>query len=124
MRSAHWSHQAYSGRSGFIGTLSNRSPSMSFYSNLAIRTKVIAAFVAVLIATGALGFFGLDRLHAVNDNANGILINWLPAIRDLGKVSTLTEQFRSRSLAVIVASTPDEVTAAETAANDVKTQRD
>ncbi|HLG86556.1 MAG TPA: methyl-accepting chemotaxis protein [Alphaproteobacteria bacterium] len=97
---------------------------MSFFANLAIRTKVIAAFVAVLVATAGLGLFALDRLHAVNDNAAGILINYLPAIRDLGKVSGLTEQYRARTLLPLLATTPDDETAAEAGANDIKTQRD
>jgi methyl-accepting chemotaxis protein len=97
---------------------------MSFFSNLAIRTKVMVAFVAVLLATGGLGFFALDRLHAVNDNAAGILINWLPAIRDLGKVSTLTERFRTQSVQVLFATTPDELTAAEAYANTGKDARE
>jgi len=97
---------------------------MSFLTNLAIRTKVIAAFVAVLIATGGLGFFALDRLHAVNDNSAGILINWLPAIRDLGKISTLTERYRVRSLQVLFATTPEEMTAAEAYANEGKEERE
>ena len=97
---------------------------MSFLANLAIRTKVIAAFVAVLIATAGLGLFALDRLHAVNDNAAGILINYLPAIRDLGKVNGLTEQFRARSILPLLAATPDDETKAEANANDIKVQRD
>lgn len=97
---------------------------MSFFANLAIRTKVIAAFFAVLVATGGLGLFALDRLHAVNDNAAGILINWLPAIRDLGKVSGLTEQFRGRSLLPLLAVTPEDEAAAEADATAIKVQRD
>ena len=67
---------------------------MLSFQNLTIRTKVIAAFGAVLAVTMALGVFALLRLSAVNDQATNIRDNWLPGTRALGDISGATERVR------------------------------
>jgi methyl-accepting chemotaxis protein len=80
---------------------------MSF-QNLSIRSKVIGAFTAVLLMTGGLGYFAIDRLGAVNDAAYDIRTNWLPSVRQLGQISMLTERARSNQSTIMAA--PNEET--------------
>jgi methyl-accepting chemotaxis protein len=63
-------------------------------NNLTIKTKVIAAFAAVLVVTIALGVFAVQRLAGVNAEAADIRDNWLPGTRALAELSGKTERFR------------------------------
>jgi methyl-accepting chemotaxis protein len=67
---------------------------MSFH-NLSIRSKVTAAFAMVLVLTGGLGYFAINRLAAVNAAAYDIRTNWLPSVRLLGQVGLLTERAKA-----------------------------
>jgi methyl-accepting chemotaxis protein len=62
--------------------------------NSTIRTKVLAAFGMVFLATCGLGLFGMSRTAAVNDAAQDIRDNWLPATAALGKLATSIEFYR------------------------------
>ncbi len=68
---------------------------MAFFQNLSIRAKVIGAFGVVLLVTCGLGYFSMSRLSAVNDAAHEIRTNWLPSVRVLGQVMTLTERVKA-----------------------------
>ena len=56
---------------------------MSF-KNLSLSKKLIGAFVGILIITGLLGGFAINRLKTVNDRTVEITSNWMPSIRALG----------------------------------------
>ncbi|MDB5367914.1 MAG: methyl-accepting chemotaxis protein [Rhodospirillales bacterium] len=66
----------------------------SSLNNMTIKTKVIAAFAAVLVVTIALGVFAVLRLAGVNAEAADIRDNWLPGTRALAELSGKTERFR------------------------------
>ena len=68
---------------------------VNFFQNLSIRYKVIGALALILLVTCGLGFFAIERLSAVNDAAHDIRANWLPSVRLLGQVSTLTERIKA-----------------------------
>jgi methyl-accepting chemotaxis protein len=74
------------------------------FQNLSIRTKVLGAFAFVLLLTCCLGIFAVDRLSAVNDDANDIRTDWLPSVRALGQVAVLTD--RSKAIEAAVLMTP------------------
>jgi methyl-accepting chemotaxis protein len=77
---------------------------MNFVQNLSIRSKVISSFAVVLVLTGALGFFAIGRLSAVNAAADDIRTNWLPSVRLLGQVGMLSE--RAKAVQNNIISTP------------------
>jgi methyl-accepting chemotaxis protein len=54
--------------------------------NVSIRTKVAAAFGAMLLIIGAIGFFAIDRLAGVNATTIDINTSWLPSVRYIGEV--------------------------------------
>jgi methyl-accepting chemotaxis protein len=64
-------------------------------NRLSIRGKVISAFAAVLICTLGLGLFAIQRLNAVNANAQDIRDNWLPSVNILGRMAQVTERMRA-----------------------------
>jgi methyl-accepting chemotaxis protein len=80
---------------------------MNFVQNLSIRSKVISAFAIVLVLTGALGFFAVGRLGAVNDVAHDIRTNWLPSVRVLGQINAITERVRASQSTMLSATTED-----------------
>lgn len=63
-------------------------------NRLSIRGKVIAAFAAVLVCTVGLGFFAIQRLDAVNANAQAFRDDYLPSTRTLGHMAQLSERLR------------------------------
>ena len=67
---------------------------MTWFTNLAIRTKLLSMFAAVFAATLALGLFGLSRTAAVNDAAADVRDNWLPSTVALGKLEFAVGQYR------------------------------
>jgi methyl-accepting chemotaxis protein len=81
-----------------------RRRNMGFWRNLSIRTKVNAAFIAVLLTSCGLGAFALVQLAAVNGAAADIRDNWLPSVEAVGKLSQLTEEWRNKEALEILAS--------------------
>jgi hypothetical protein len=73
--------------------------------NLSVRGKVIGAFAAVLVCATGLGLFAIQRLDAVNANAQEIRDNWLPSTRVLGRMAQVTERLRSNQGLQLLATT-------------------
>jgi methyl-accepting chemotaxis protein len=69
-----------------------RNSTVTFFSNLSIRSKILAAFAVVLIAAAGLGLFAIDRLATVNGSAAEVRDNWLPATGWLGVLAKTVEQ--------------------------------
>jgi methyl-accepting chemotaxis protein len=86
---------------------SSTESSMSLLNNVSIRSKVVGAFVLILIVTTALGVFSLQRLSAVNDGARDVVNNWLVATRALGSFSTATTRYRLAQGSIGLATTPE-----------------
>jgi methyl-accepting chemotaxis protein len=80
---------------------------VTFFQNLSIRSKVIAAFAIVLALTCGLGYFAVNRLGAVNDAAYDIRTNWLPSVRLLGQVGMMTERVRAIQGTYLTATTDE-----------------
>jgi methyl-accepting chemotaxis protein len=68
---------------------------MKLWRDLSIRTKVLIAFLAVFLTTGALGIFALDQLSQVNAAAADVRDNWLPSVNVLGRLAQRVEEFRN-----------------------------
>ncbi len=68
---------------------------MSLLRNLSIRSKVLSAFILVLVLADALGIFALQRLGAVNDASAQLRDTGVPSLRALGAISTYSERIRA-----------------------------
>ncbi len=68
---------------------------MEFFTNLSIRSKVLSAFIVVLILADGLGVFALQRLGAVNDAAAELRDSWLPSLRVVGQIAMYSERIRA-----------------------------
>ena len=62
---------------------------MSF-QNLSIRAKLLAAFSILTLLTIGLGLLGLAGTQRMREQALNIETNWLPSVRVLGEIDTLT----------------------------------
>ena len=70
--------------------------------NLSIRMRVIGALAVILVSVVTLGIFSINRLGAVNFQANYVATNWLPAANDLGDVTQDFELYRSRQAQILL----------------------
>ncbi|MBB3214710.1 methyl-accepting chemotaxis protein [Herbaspirillum sp. Sphag1AN] len=82
---------------------------MKWFYNLKIGTKLIVAFLSIMILIAALGIFSIVQLDKVNTASTDIVTNWLPGIRVLGKVKFFMGRIRSFELQHILATDPKEV---------------
>jgi methyl-accepting chemotaxis protein len=79
----------------------------SALKNLSVRSKVITCFVCVLAATAALGEFSVDSLRTVDDEAEQIRSNWLPATMYLGKIAASSMRYRQVQAQYMLETTED-----------------
>jgi len=75
-------------------------------SDWTIRSKVIGAFAAVLVATLGLGAFSIERLSAVNDVAAKVRDDYLVSVAYLGDVAKQSERFRLKRAYVLLSNDP------------------
>jgi methyl-accepting chemotaxis protein len=87
---------------------------MNWLNNLTIRSKIIGAFALVLIVTGCLGAFAIQRLSLVNDNAVELSSNYLLGATKLGDVNSSAVRFRQLEATHILATSADERAKEET----------
>jgi methyl-accepting chemotaxis protein len=67
---------------------------MTAFDNLTIRAKIVSAFALVLVVTGLLGLFAIQRLATVNASTVEITSNFLTAQTQLGLVNGSAMRFR------------------------------
>jgi len=79
---------------------------VTFFQNLSIRSKVLGAFIVVLLLADGLGVFALQRLGAVNDAAADLRDSWLPSLRVVGQIAMYSERIRANQNTYIMQ--PDE----------------
>ena len=58
--------------------------------NLSIRARLVAAFSILTLLALGLGLLGLIGTQRMRDQALNIETNWLPSMRVLGEIDTLT----------------------------------
>jgi methyl-accepting chemotaxis protein len=63
--------------------------------NWSIRWKVVSAFTFVIVLCLGLGILAVDRLAAVNTQAEDISADWLPSVRSLGQVAIFVERAKA-----------------------------
>ena len=69
---------------------------MKFFDNLMIRTKIPLSFVLMLVIIVLLGALSIDRLSAVEINAEEVRNNWLPSTGQVSKLITAMYNYRVR----------------------------
>jgi methyl-accepting chemotaxis protein len=62
--------------------------------NLSIKTKLVSAFGFLLLLVILLGCVAIERMDAMNNNAQDVRDNWLPSVGAIGKLSTDVEHMR------------------------------
>ena len=80
---------------------------MRWFENLSIRNKVMTAFASILIVTAILGVFAINRLSAVNANADDLSSNYLVASASLGDVAYNSMRYRQLQAAHVLAATAE-----------------
>jgi methyl-accepting chemotaxis protein len=86
---------------------------MKWFYDLKIATKLIAAFLIVLVMTAFLGVFATVQLGQVNQISTEMDENWMPAMRDAQSMRFVASQYRLREARHILAQSPEEMDARE-----------
>jgi methyl-accepting chemotaxis protein len=95
---------------------------MQWFYNLKIATKLITAFLVVLILSAFIGIFAITQLAAVNKTATDIATNWMPSMRAAQAARFYSAEFRLKEARHILAKTHDERAALERDAQDAAKQ--
>lgn len=91
---------------------------MSLLHNLSIRAKLTGAFSLLVLLLVGLGALGLRGLQQINTQTIVIAGNWLPSIRDIGRLNEKVISYRSSLLRHILS----DADAKRQADNDVSQQ--
>ncbi|MCW2285149.1 methyl-accepting chemotaxis protein [Rhodoblastus acidophilus] len=71
---------------------------MTFWRNLGIGRKIIAALTALVVISAAIGGLALTQMSAINDKAADIRENWLPSLNAASKLQfTLARMGRAET---------------------------
>ena len=62
--------------------------------NLSLKAKLAAAFSAILLLTGALGWLGINQMSNINDQSTVLATNWMPSIDNVHKIDTAMSDVR------------------------------
>jgi methyl-accepting chemotaxis protein len=85
---------------------------VTFWRNLAIRSKLLTVFSGLFLVTLALGVFGMTQTSAVNDQAAEIRNKWLPSTLALGRLADAirdTRILQSRATLWAIAGDPEQM---------------
>ena len=81
--------------------------------SVSIRTKLVVAFALLTVFVVGLGVLGLMSTRKLRDQALDIELNWLPSIRTLGEINTLTARSSGLLLRHTQATDPELLTRIE-----------
>lgn len=82
--------------------------------NLTLRTKLAAAFSAVLLLSTVLGIVGIVNMSKINDQAVEINTNWMPSIDLIHTIDTATSDLRVDELTHVANTDPTKMAEVET----------
>lgn len=80
---------------------------MKLFYDLKIASKLVTAFLVVLILTSFTGIFSVYQLSSVSSKSSEIATNWLPAIKYALKMKVTLARYRLSELQHILASESD-----------------
>jgi methyl-accepting chemotaxis protein len=81
--------------------------------NMTLKAKLAAAFSAILLLTGALGWLGISQMSTINDQSTVLAENWMPSIDGIHRINTLTAERRTEQYRHVLAQTEANMNAAE-----------
>jgi methyl-accepting chemotaxis protein len=88
---------------------------MTFFANLRIATKIAIAFGLVLASMAAMGLFMNQRMGAVVEDGRELVRNWLPSVHQAAAINIAAGDRRIAAGLLLLAATPEEQAAAQTA---------
>jgi methyl-accepting chemotaxis protein len=94
---------------------------MSWLKNLNLSYKIIGAFILVLVIFVCSNLYYLRALSVLNDTSSEITVKWLPSVRYVSSLNTLSNSFRALEYKHIVSTTPEEMLDVETEMEKTKT---
>ncbi|HWV16868.1 MAG TPA: methyl-accepting chemotaxis protein [Cellvibrio sp.] len=82
---------------------------MKWFYDLKIATKLLAAFMLVLILTAFMGIFSIFQLASVNKVANEIASNWMPSMRAAQGMRFFVAEYRIKEARHVLAKDQEEM---------------
>jgi methyl-accepting chemotaxis protein len=92
---------------------------MRIWKNIGIGAKIMAAFALGTLILSGLGVLALSQMSSLNDSAEAMRGDWLPATEKIGTIEDAVQEFRIKEskLLLVYAAHPDQAPAAEAAFN-------
>jgi methyl-accepting chemotaxis protein len=81
---------------------------MNWYRNLKISSKLVSAFLVVIGLTGILGLVASKQLSEIKEDANSMLVDYLPGLRYMGDLSYEAARFRREVVVHTISKTPEQ----------------
>uniref|UniRef100_I2PYH3 Methyl-accepting chemotaxis protein n=1 Tax=Desulfovibrio sp. U5L TaxID=596152 RepID=I2PYH3_9BACT len=89
-----------------------------------LSSKLIGSFAVLLCIICGLGFFASHEMGNMNGSTRDLATNWLPSIKAVSKINSLTSQFRRLELVHLLTDSKDEMRAYEQQMDGLKTDID
>ncbi len=87
---------------------------MSWFDNLKLKPKLLAAFGVGAALCAVLGIFAIAQLASVKDRSTQIAVNWLPSVEAMGELSARAADARSHQYRHVTSIDDEAMAAAET----------
>ncbi len=81
--------------------------------NLTLKAKLAAAFSAILLLTGAVGWLGITQMSSVNEQSTELAENWMPSIDEIHSIDNAVSNLRVYEYRHIVSTDPETMREAE-----------
>jgi methyl-accepting chemotaxis protein len=91
----------------------------NFIARFSIKAKLFAGFGIVLLITGGLGAFAVQRMGAMNTATEVVTVNYLPSVVEAGAMRSMLQQIRLRESRHILSTDPAEMQAVEKEMTDL-----
>jgi methyl-accepting chemotaxis protein len=82
---------------------------MKWFNNLRISGKIFSVVLAVLMLTVFLGIFSVVQLARVNESTVDLATNWLPSVKVLGQLESITGEFRRSEFQHILSTSKEDM---------------
>ena len=83
-------------------------PTMQFFHNLKLSSKLLLSFGAILVLTALIGVLSILQLDRVNQTGSDLARQWLPATRTAMDVRYQLQRYRSQEQQHVLSATADE----------------
>jgi len=86
---------------------------MDWFQNMRVSVKLTLAFVVMICLAGIQGFTSIKQIASVNSEAHEIIVNWVPSMLALAKVSDAAQALRRSEQRYILVTNVEELETAE-----------